>query len=328
MKSELPDHCRNRWPEIFRGLGFGFGNKLLKHKNVPCPICGGTDRFQLCRKGKEDGHWYCRGCNKGGDGIALVMHALGLKGPDGFFEAARRIEEVLGIRSRGRDTPIIIFPTAPAPASDDVDTDKPLQPWREALPSLRSTAGERYLAARGLALTDTEAASLRFYRSLWHWPSRKGWPALVALVALADGTELCAHQTFLARDGSGKAPVEKPRLFPKGGRTAGGGVWFNEGDRGSGFVVAEGIESCLSAMRLLDLPSGCAALSAHGVRSLILPEAVRKIVIFADRDADGKGLRAAAEARRRWRAEGREVRISLPNQIGDANDILRRRLGL
>ena len=40
----------------------------------PCPKCGGTDRFAINRKEQV---WNCRGCDKGGDGIALVMHIQG-----------------------------------------------------------------------------------------------------------------------------------------------------------------------------------------------------------------------------------------------------------
>jgi hypothetical protein len=37
----------------------------------PCPICGGTDRFSINTKKQV---WNCRGCDEGGDIIALVMH--------------------------------------------------------------------------------------------------------------------------------------------------------------------------------------------------------------------------------------------------------------
>ena len=41
----------------------------------PCPNCGGTDRFSINTK-KEI--WNCRGCNVGGDVIALVQHLDGV----------------------------------------------------------------------------------------------------------------------------------------------------------------------------------------------------------------------------------------------------------
>ena len=53
--------------------------------------------------------------------------------------------------------------------------------------------------------------ALRFHAGLKH-PSGGIWPAMVALVTSgADGTPLAIHRTFLARDGGGKAPVDRRR---------------------------------------------------------------------------------------------------------------------
>lgn len=40
-------------------------------KRGPCPVCGGNDRFVVF---KDDRGWLCRGCNRSGDAIALIMH--------------------------------------------------------------------------------------------------------------------------------------------------------------------------------------------------------------------------------------------------------------
>jgi hypothetical protein len=209
-----------------------------------------------------------------------------------------------------------------APARD------PLRSWRNTRPGVRGTLLEVYLGRRGIVLTDAEAEALRFAPMLMHWPSRIIAPAMIALVKLASGAELTVHQTFLARDGSSKAPVVKPRLFPPGVSPLGGGVWF--GAPGSGeIVVGEGIESTLSAMRLLGTSAGVATLSELGVRKLILPPEAKRAHIFADHDPGGQGRAAAREACQRWRAEGREVRVTLPSRVGeDANNILMKRLGL
>jgi hypothetical protein len=185
-----------------------------------------------------------------------------------------------------------------------------------------------HLRGRALELFEDEAQALRFALSLWHWPSQQRFPAMLAPVRSADGRDLTTHQTFLASDGRGKAPVEKPKLFPAGASPAGGGVWFGAIDPARELVIGEGIETTLSAMRLLGAGAGCAALSAPGIRELILPESARRVVIFADRDRNGWGLGAASVAWLRWRIEGREVRIVLPERDGeDANDILMRRRG-
>ena len=89
---------------------------------------------------------------------------------------------------------------------------------------------------------------------------------MLALVRRADGAAITHHQTFLAADGRGKAPVDPPRLFPAGASPEGGGVWFGRDDPDREFVVAEGVESLLAAMAIYDAgpgappcpPSACA----------------------------------------------------------------------
>jgi putative DNA primase/helicase len=68
---------------------------------------------------------------------------------------------------------------------------------------------------------------------------------------------------------------------------------------------------------------GWAALSANGIRSLVLPPSVRKVLIAADNDASGTGEQAARDAAQRWLAESRRVRIAIPPEPGtDFNDLL------
>ena len=105
-------------------------------------------------------------------------------------------------------------------------------------------------------------------------------------------------------------------------------MWFGAPNPDHEFIIGEGVESLLSALRLLSATAGVAALSEGGVRRLALPPGAKKIRIFADHDAKGQGLAAAQAAKRRWTSEGREVAISISPIPGqDANDILLERLG-
>ena len=79
-------------------------------------------------------------------------------------------------------------------------------------------------------------------------------------------------------------------------------------------------------MRLSHVEAGVAALSELGIRRLVLPDEARRVRVWADHDAAGQGLSAAREAARRWKAEGREVAVSVSPVPGlDANDIWRGR---
>ena len=79
---------------------------------------------------------------------------------------------------------------------------------------LTGTLAEVYLRNRGItALHETQWLRFHprcFYR---HEPeaSETCWPAMIGAATALDGTITGVHRTWLARDGSGKAPVTTPR---------------------------------------------------------------------------------------------------------------------
>ena len=139
---------------------------------------------------------------------------------------------------------------------------------------------------------------------------------MVALVTHgADGTPIAIHRTFLARDGSGKAPVDPAKMML--GPCRGGAVRL--GEPGDVLMVGEGIETCLAAMQATGHPAW-AALSTSGLRALDLPRDVRDVIVLADGDDPGEA--AAQDCAWRWKREGRRVRIARPPQGMDFNDLL------
>lgn len=102
----------------------------------------------------------------------------------------------------------------PLPAEPDSDaikrTEAALAIWR-ASQSAEGTPVGTYLGSRGL--TVPIPPSIRFHAGLKH-PSGGVWPAMVALVTqVADGKPIGIHRTFLASDGSTKAPVEPVKMM-------------------------------------------------------------------------------------------------------------------
>jgi putative DNA primase/helicase len=205
------------------------------------------------------------------------------------------------------------------PASD------PFKMWREAPPLIGGSLVEIYLRNRGLELP--KDAPLRYAPALWHWPTKSRHPAMVALIERYDGTAITSHATFLSPEGR-KAPITPVRLFPAGANPAGGGLWFDRLGAKRELVIAEGIETALSAALIFDAEAAVATLSTHGMRTLALAPLSRQPVrIFADHDAQGHGLNAARYLYRRLRSEGRDVCLSMADAVGsDANDVLLRRL--
>ena len=184
----------------------------------------------------------------------------------------------------------------------------------------RGSLVETYLKSRGIIYPPPP--TLRFHPGLPHSPSRHKWPAMVALVTRGtDNMLLGIHRTFLARDGSGKAPIEPEKMML--GPTRGGAVRLAAA--GDVLQIGEGIETCLSALQESGKPTW-AALSTGGLRCLNLPVAASEVVILADGDDPGEA--AAMDAARRWKREGRTVRIARPPPGLDFNDLLVRRPSL
>jgi putative DNA primase/helicase len=206
--------------------------------------------------------------------------------------------------------------TAPDQRKSDQDEAKrieaALEIWRSATPA-RGTLVETYLLSRGLYLP--ASTMLRFYAGLKH-PSGSRWPAMVALVTRgSDGKAVAIHRTFLAIEGAGKAPVDKPKMML--GPCRGGAVRL--ADPPDLLMVGEGIETCLAAMQASGHPAW-AALSTSGLRSLNLPKDVREVIVLADGDDAGEA--AALDCAARWKREGRRVRIARPPVGMDFNDMM------
>ena len=191
-------------------------------------------------------------------------------------------------------------------------TEVALSIWQAARPSC-ATLVETYLGSRGLRLPATP--TLRFHAVLKH-SSGDSWPAMIALVTRgSDDAPLAIHRTFLARNGAGKAPVSPQKMML--GPCRGGAVRL--ANASETLMVGEGIETCLAAMQATGL-SAWAALSTSGLCALHLPADIREVIVLADGDDPGEA--AALDAARRWKREGRTVRVARPPPGMDFNDVL------
>ena len=145
-------------------------------------------------------------------------------------------------------------------------------------------------------------------------------PAMVALVEHVEFGPVAIHATYLRADGSGTAAIAKPKAMF--GPVGGGAVRLGIPRAGEWLAVAEGIETALSVAVACAMPAW-AALSAGGIRALVLPREATHVVICADHDVSGTGQRAALDAAQRWLAEGRHVRIAMPPEPDtDMADVL------
>jgi putative DNA primase/helicase len=270
--------------------------------------------------------WRCRCPLHGGrslvlgdadNGCVLATCWGGCDRSDVLAELRRR-----GLLSGPADyTAHIISP--PRRHDDALRSVRALAIWRGARDGA-DTLVARYLARRGIELERCRA-SLRFHPRC---PRPKDYagnlvsplPAMVALVEHVERGPVAVHCTYLRGDGSGKADIEEPKVIF--GPVGGGAVRLGAPRAGEWLAVAEGIETVLSVAVACSMPAW-AALSADGIKKLVLPPEVSHVVICADHDANGTGGRAAHDAAARWLADGRRVRIAMPPEPGaDFNDVL------
>ena len=163
---------------------------------------------------------------------------------------------------------------------------------------LRGTLGEAYLRARGIT-GPLRFPTLRFHPNCYYRADAKApletWPALIAAVTDISGNITGVHRTWLARDGTGKAPLADPRRAM--GDLLGNAVRF--GVANNVLAAGEGIETMLSLKSLLpDMPMA-AALSAAHLAALMLPITLRRLYVAVDNDLAGSNaaIRLAERAR-------------------------------
>ena len=298
-------------PRLFpNGRRVGDEWRLANIKGAP-PRKQGSCVIALA--GDHAGDWIDFDGGDGGGPLSTLEHATGLSGRELFGYAA----DVVGLKPGAR--PQRQTPTASArPAAKDHGRE--IEFILSKAGPIAGSLAERYLGLRGLPAP--HCTDLLFHSDLTHWDSRRGFPGIVAVVRDHQGNRIALHRTYLADDGSAKAPVDNPRkMLASTGR---GTVRLAEIANGL-LGVAEGIETALSVMAACPHLPVWATLSASNLEQAVLPPDAQRIVILADRDGSGAGQRAAEAAAHRLAAEGRRVWIALPpNEGEDFNDLLLR----
>jgi len=262
-----------------------------------CPLHGG--RSLLLRDGREGR--LLVSCMAGCDSLDVLKELRRLQ-IDGFAEYTPRKDERAGRIERQQLIARRI--------------------WQAATPGERSPQIKRYLVARGITLPPPPA--LRWAARVWHSTTRRSglqYPAMIGKIVDVDDELVALHKTYLRPDGAGKIAGIQAKEFL--GPVTGAAVRLAAADPDRPLIIGEGIESTLSVMQLRGWP-GWAALSAPGMRALQLPANVRLVLIAVDNDRNGVGQDAAREAAWRWQQEGRAVRVALPPDGQDFNDVLRR----
>jgi putative DNA primase/helicase len=292
---ELRDQARNKWPSILAALGVS--TAILTGKHVPCPICGGKDRFRFDDRG-GDGGWICNVC-RAGNGVDLLMKVHGWS----FAETAERVREMIG-------EAVESAPKQPIDPKRARRLAREL--WQSAAP-IGDDEARAYLMSRGFS--GPYPAELRFCASavVTEHPSKSRLPAMVARVVGPDGQGVNVHRTYL--EGARKANMPEPRRMMPGTVPPGSSIrlW----PHGGKLAVAEGIETALAVTR--DYGTPCWSLiNTTIMEQFAPPPEVRELIIYGDNDTKFGGQAAAYRLAYRiaTRPNAPAVAVEISPQVG------------
>jgi putative DNA primase/helicase len=271
---EVKRRTYGRWPAIL--VAMGVDEKLLSKRNIPCPECGGDDRFQFTDR-FSNGDAYCRGCGHW-DGFKVAMVSLKL----GFVDVLKKLEEQVGTM------PAVIAKPAGSSPDNTVRMKKLAQRiWSEARPITAGDEVDRYLSNRGLQLAEYPKV-LRFHPSLAYYVKQgeksvkvAEYPAMLAVFQGPDGFGTTLHRTYLLN--GAKAPLGRDAKKCLSTGVNGAAIRLFDPVNGE-LGVAEGIETALAVYRANGKPVW-SAYSAGNLEKLWVPETVTRLCIYADNDA-------------------------------------------
>ena len=200
---------------------------------------------------------------------------------------------------------------------------------------LAGTPVALYLAGRGIDLAELarQPRSLRFHAGLWNRESGRRWPGMVAAVTNDAGDMVAVHRTWLTRADDGrwtKAPLNDAKMSL--GRLAGGSIrlWRGASNKplarapaGEAVAIGEGIETALSVVMACPELRVLCAVSLSNMANIVLPAAVRTVILLKDEDGDNPATKKAfARAVDHFQSEGRTVKVAHPPVGKDFNDTL------
>lgn len=300
----LKNEARGRWDKILSE--HGIGHEFLNNKNGPCPLCGGTDRWRWDNK-NNDGGGYCHQCDLKGTGIVILAKWLSLDGRENFRKMLEILANSLSSSHHSMND------------SNHVDLEQKKRYtlqiahkiWNESnkLYLNNKCPANLYFIKRGLKVP-TEISTIKIHPSLSYYENGHcigKFPAIVSLVASADGEFLGIHRTYLSFDGS-KAPVSQVKMVL--GSISCGSIHLDENLRQT-LHLSEGLETALAIREIINEPVW-SAISAGNLAKVEIPSKVKKVHIWADLDCSGAGEIKAHELARKLYHTGVEVIIHLP----------------
>lgn len=298
-----------KWADLLSELAPGLTDAIsAQGDHVPCPIHGGSNGFRLFNDFDLSGGGVCNTCGAFPNGIALLAWANSLAYQDALDLLARRLKA----------GPIEKTRPAFKPPEARLDPEKARQIMRrilrEATP-IQGTAAERYLLNRGIYV-ENHSLRLLYHPGLRYSQKVQGkfqdlgtYPCMIAPLVSPSGEVISLHRTYITEEGL-KAPVpDAKKTTLQAASLNGSAIRLFPAQEVLG--LAEGIETALAARAIARIPVW-STVNKTLMANLQLPEGVRHVVIFADKDVSFAGQTSANALGERLEEEGVSYEILLP----------------
>lgn len=302
--------AEGKWSYIFSELLPELSEAMEKAgHHVACPVHGGTDGFRLFKDFHATGGGYCNSCGPQANGFAMMAWLKGYAFKDAVREVSNWVRGDNQAPAPVRRAPV----AAPKPEDFTKAREYISKVWALSTP-IKGTPAELYLLKRGIP-ADCIPSTLRFHPGLKYIHGKEKadlgtFPCLLAPIKDKNGYILSIHRIFLTNEGE-KAPVpDAKKMMPKCGYL--GGSAIKTYAPGEVLGVGEGIETVLAARAATGMPVW-PCVSAVLMELVDIPETVRHVVIWADLDRSGTGLKSAQILGERLTALGKTFEICMPN---------------
>lgn len=272
----------------------GYGCQLPSGRHHgPCPVCGGKDRFRFDDKDGR-GTWFCSQCDpQSGGGLLLLSRYLGKP----TIETAKEL--------LGQDMPRTVAPVRKHAVSDEQmreELRKRAAKGAKMLMEKSHAASHAYMDGKGLSGEWSVSSEIMMGSD-----NERIEPGALLLVPVFKNGELVNVQKITAE--GKKRPIY-------GGDMA--GVCHVIDGPGKIVAVVEGFATGVTVNRMTNAKTYVAfnTSNLHSITEQARAENQEStLVIFADNDEHGAGLKYAEDA-----AIASNAKIALPPELGDWDD--------
>ena len=194
---------------------------------------------------------------------------------------------------------------------DNSNQRSALDIWHQTRPA-QGTPVEQYLLGRGITIPIPH--TIRYHPALLHPDIGQHLSCMVAAICNVERNVTGIMRTWLTMDGR-KVPLTRPRMAL--GALRGNAVRLAPTiDR---VWLTEGVEDGLALMQIMSEPAW-AVLGTGGLKTIVLPENIRTVILAPDGDLAGRAV--VQDAARRLAGQGREVRAAKLPSGKDWCDVL------